>query len=413
MDTRDTREGVKRRELIGSSLLLGARATGVRGSPPATQPASEPLPKNVLGRTGVKVTRLGMGAGFPSYERRLLEVAWLNGIRYFDNAYGYGNGIQENRLGDWVQRTGRRKDVFLVTKDGICPPDQFYQKVLRRLEALRVDTIDLMMIHNLEDPGVALDDSGEWRRLKERLVREGRIRFMGFSTHAEMTARIRCVTNAGRGGWTDVVMVACDPLMLRTNDGLNRALDTCVKAGVGLVAMKTTRGLGLKAAQRRGLQEGEARTEVMPGFDQLGLSAFGAVHHGMYSDGRFAVVCSAMLNIGAIEENARNARNIRKPLDAEGWDRLEAGMRRLTRSTCPDCDGACRRAAGARTDFCSIARYLAYYEEGAGNQARELFAALPPDQRDWAGADLQAASQACSAKLDFVSILERARRLLA
>jgi predicted aldo/keto reductase-like oxidoreductase len=365
-----------------------------------------------LGRTGVKVTRLAMGAGFPSYERRLLEAAYRNGIRFFDNAYGYGNGQQEATLGRWAVDSGRRADVFIVTKDGLCETTQFQAKVMRRLESLGVDTIDMMMIHSVEDPALPLDPDGNWWALKDRLVREKRVRFMGFSTHAPLPARVRCVAAAARSRWVDAVMVACDPLLLRTNDELNRAVDVCAKGGIGLVAMKTTRGLGLKAAQRRGLKEGEAETETMPGFDSLGLSAFGAVHYGMWSDGRFAAICSAMLNRRAIEENTRNARRF-TPLGPEQQRLLEDGMKKLARATCPGCDGACQRAAGTQTDFASISRYLAYYDEDGNRQwARELYAELSPARRDAHGADLAAASKACWAGLDLEAIVTRAERCL-
>ena len=43
----------------------------------------------------------------------------------------------------------------------------------------------------------------------------------------------------------------------------------------------------------------------------------------------------------------------------------------------------------------------------------ELFRTLPREARDWAAADLEAASHSCPAGLDFGALLERARRLLA
>jgi predicted aldo/keto reductase-like oxidoreductase len=409
---------VSRREALRVCATAACGGLIAGAAPPATQTAgaaarAQVIPVNPLGRTGVKVTRLAMGAGYPSYDRRLLEFAYRNGIRYFDNAYGYGNGRQEATLGQWAAGTGRRGDVFLATKDGVCPPDLFYRKVITRLKAMGVDTLDMMLIHGIEDPSLPLDRGGEWRRLKDRLVREKRIRFMGFSTHASMPARIECVANAARSGWIDAVMVPCDPLVLRTNGELNRALDACVKSGVGLIAMKTTRGLGRQAALRRGLKEGEARTETMPGFDPLGLSAFGAVHYGVWSDGRFATICSAMLNLPTIEENTRNARQFSEPLNEDQRRLLEEGMRKLARRTCPGCDGACNRAAGVAADFAPIARCLAYCEEdGSRDFARALYARLAAERKAWRGADLRAASRACWAGLDFKAILERAERLL-
>jgi len=414
------RRVLSRRDALKAIAVASSGSVASVGSEGATHPASGPaearppaLPTHRLGKTGLPVTRLALGGGYPSYSKRLLDCAYRNGIRCFDTAYGYGNGQQEGVLGDWVNSTERRSEVFIIDKDGICSPEQFYEKVVRALERIHLDSIDLFMIHSVEDPGLPRDAAGAWGKLKDRLVRENKIRFMGFSTHADMPRRVQCLENAARSGWVDVVMVAADPLLLRTNDDLNRALDGCIRSNVGLLAMKTTRGLGKKAAERRGVPEGQARTEEMPGFDKLGLSAFGAVHYGMWSDGRFASICSAMLNIRMIEENTANARRF-KPLNPEQWQRLEEGMRRLSRMTCPGCDGSCRHASGTRTDFAAIARLVAYAEEdGNRAMARELYRALPADLRSVEGGNLCAASAACPARLDFLQLLEKARKILA
>jgi predicted aldo/keto reductase-like oxidoreductase len=261
------------------------------------------------------------------------------------------------------------------------------------------------MVHGLKDPAVSLDAKGVWRKLKDRLQREKKIRFMGFSTHAEMGTRVACLNNAVKGGWVDAALVACDPGLIRSNDAFDKALTACADAGIGLMAMKTSRGLG-KAATR-------PADSIPNPFDAMGLSPHHAMQAGIWSDERFAAVCTEMPNRKLIEANANHARRFDKPFDAEQWRQLDAGMKKLARSTCPGCDGSCRRAAGAKTDFCSITRYLAYYDEdGKHEEARALFAALPDDARDWTQADLEKASDACLAKLDFASLLPRAKRLL-
>jgi predicted aldo/keto reductase-like oxidoreductase len=261
------------------------------------------------------------------------------------------------------------------------------------------------MVHGLEDPEVTLDRHGHWRRMKDRMIREGKIRFVGFSTHADMPDRIACVANAPKGGWVDAALVACDPKLIRSEPDLDKALEACAKANIGLMAMKTARGLGRAATQP---------ADVAERFKALGLSPHHAMQQAMWSDGRFAAVCTEMPSRREIVENCQNARAFRRPFDAEQWRLLDEGMKGLVRATCPGCDGSCRRAAGTDTDFCSIARYLAYYEEdGKRDEARSLFAELPAERRDWSRADLSAASMACRGGLDFKSILHRAERFLA
>ena len=66
------------------------------------------------------------------------------------------------------------------------------------------------------------------------------------------------------------------------------------------------------------------------------------------------------------------------------------------------------------SDLNTIARYVCYAEQdGRVYEARELLAALPPEARNWSGADLEAASRACKSNLDFAQIIKRAEELMA
>ncbi len=400
------RTRLSRREVIRASAAVAAGGVVAPGqtSAPAGE-APEPLPMNPLGKTGVKVTRLGFGASISSYGSRILEYVYRSGIRYFDNADGYIGGQSEGLLGDWINRTGRRDDVFIVTKSHAYEPELLYRAVHRSLEKMKVDTIDLYFVHGIRLPEIPLDPDGEWRKVKERLQREKKIRSMGFSTHADMPVRTACLLNAVKGGWVDALMVACDPGLIKANPDFDRAVDACAKAGVGLACMKTTRGLGRAARQPQNAQDA---------FKDLGLSPHHAMQSGMFSDGRFAVVVSEMSNFRQIEENTANARAFRKPFDPDQKKLLHEAIDQLSRATCPGCDGQCRHAAGTDTDFSAIARYLCYYEhDGERDKARELFRQLDPAARNWEGADLVAASRACSAHLDFVTLMHRVQRFLA
>jgi hypothetical protein len=81
---------------------------------------------------------------------------------------------------------------------------------------------------------------------------------------------------------------------------------------------------------------------------------------------------------------------------------------------CNACDGSCRRAGRTKAALNDIVRYLSYYEmDGCREEARRLFAALSPEERDWGRASLAAASHACRNKLDFAALLARAEEKLA
>jgi D-threo-aldose 1-dehydrogenase len=183
----------------------------------------DPTETRELGRTGVRVTRLGLGgASIGSLFLRVPEEdalatvrrAWDEGIRLFDTAPWYGRGLSELRMGAGLR--GRPRDEFVLsTKVGrwLKPPadratfstapwlggnpfavvfDYTYDGIMRAyeqsLQRLGVATYDLAVIHDLDfgrhgvEANVAayeaqLTGSG-WRALDE-LKRAGLIRAIG------------------------------------------------------------------------------------------------------------------------------------------------------------------------------------------------------------------------------------------
>ncbi len=405
MDYIPADQQISRRKLVQSAAITVAAgplaADTTERKADSDKKNDKAIPTRVLGKTGVKVTRLGMGASFPTYGRRMLDLCYSEGIRYFDNSERYINGKAEAELGDWVRRRKTRDDVFIVTKSKSFDPDRLPDHLDDSLKRLGIDTVDLLFVHGIDDPGIPKDADGRWRKLKDRLIREKKIRFMGFSTHAvPLERRTACLAEAAGSGWVDALMVACDPGMIADNADFNRALDACAKAKVGLVAMKSSRGLGKAHDQPE---------QAVEKFRALKMSPHQAMIAGMLSDERFASVCSEMTNRSIVAENTKLARTFAKPFDADQRKLLLEGVRSLSRATCPGCTGACQQAAGTQADLCSITRYLAYFEEdGKREDARRMYRALSAAKRDWSGADLQAARQACPSHLDFESLLDRA-----
>jgi D-threo-aldose 1-dehydrogenase len=134
-----------------------------------------------LGRVGLEVTALGMGGGplanlFTAVTEdeaaQLLTGAWEDGVRLFDTAPAYGNGLSELRLGKQVP-SWPREDLVLSTKVGvglipgepepgpwIQPADNrahfdySYDGALRQLESslqrLHTDHVEIVFIHDVD-----------------------------------------------------------------------------------------------------------------------------------------------------------------------------------------------------------------------------------------------------------------------
>ena len=80
------------------------------------QPPASTLPTVTLGKTGQKVPVLGMGTSWdlsPSFVQAALHA----GVRYIDTSESYESGNVETTLGEVLERTKMRKDVYLVTKN--------------------------------------------------------------------------------------------------------------------------------------------------------------------------------------------------------------------------------------------------------------------------------------------------------
>jgi predicted aldo/keto reductase-like oxidoreductase len=231
----------------------------------------------------------------------------------------------------------------------------------------------------------------------------GKVRFFGFSTHARpIETRTALLSSAAAPeSWVDAIMVGTNPTVMRDNQAFDQALHTCHNAGVGLISMKES-------------YTGSDSVEgVIPDFKERGLSRVGAVLTAMWTDGRFACVCSHMDNVKYVRENSDTAKKFR-PMTTRDLDAVDAMLRRSRRTLCMACDGSCQRAAGTEADLNTIARYVTYLEQNGNlTEARRLFAALPAHARDWTGADLHAASCACKSNLDFARIMAKAGEMLA
>ena len=161
------------------------------------QPAgSETGALRVLGRTGVRVSSLCLGAmNFGSWANaddadctRIVHAALDAGINFVETADAYSAGESEEILGKAL--AGRRDEVVLATKFSVpmgADPNRrggsrrwIMQAVDESLRRLATDWIDLYQLHrwdldtDIEDTIDALTD----------LVRAGKIRYFGSSTAA-------------------------------------------------------------------------------------------------------------------------------------------------------------------------------------------------------------------------------------
>jgi aryl-alcohol dehydrogenase-like predicted oxidoreductase len=154
-----------------------------------------------LGRTGLELTRIGLGCGnfggvgsapqfFGQGESEeeafeLLDVASELGINFLDTADAYGGGRSETWIGSWLR--ARRRRPLLSTKVFHSvhgdPADRglAHARILRQLdgslERLGVDRVDMYLVHE-PDPETPLEET---LTALDELVRAGKVGAIGAS----------------------------------------------------------------------------------------------------------------------------------------------------------------------------------------------------------------------------------------
>lgn len=362
---------------------------------------SDPVPTRPLGRSGIQVSMLNLGTFRNPGSDRILRFSYANGVRYFDTADTYGS---EPVIGRWLKEDpAARKQIFLVTKEHPKTPEQFIAKLDERLAALQTDYVDLYLIHGIgstygsDYKSLDWPKSKEWKAAFEKIKRSGKARLVGFSCHDQKRAEY--LQAAATGGFVDAIMVQYTPWLDR-NAPLNKALDACHKAGIGLVSMKQVSGFGdkvLKDVPRH-----------VPYLKAKNLTAYQGLLHAIWSDERISSTCVSMVNTDQIRENTAAIRSF-EPMKLTDIHYLRDAVLACNRSLCADCTGQCSFAGGTRAKLGDLTRLMTYHDHyGYRSEARRLFQELDSESRDWADADLAAAEAACPNKLKFSSLLARA-----
>jgi predicted aldo/keto reductase-like oxidoreductase len=208
-------------------------------------------------------------------------------------------------------------------------------------------------------------------------------------------------------------MLQFTPWLAKDSD-LNKALDACHKAGIGLISMKQVAG-NADWAQNDGNPLNETQRRV-PELAERGLKPFQGLLQAIWTDERITTCCVSMRNTDQIKENVAAALNFgeRGPLKIASIEALRESVLAAGPTLCADCDGRCSLAAGTKARLGDLTRFLTYHDHhGYRATARRYYSELSAPERDWQGADLAAARQACPSGLDFARLLPRVDEHLA
>jgi uncharacterized protein len=388
---------------VGSAMSPG-RGLAQPESPDHT-PAPPPLqmPTRTFGKTGVKVPILALGGIFDiSANQLVLQRALDLGVTYWDTANGYSNGNSEKGIGMYFEKNPEtRRRIFLVTKaGGAHTPEKLTEMLELSLSRMKTDYIDLFFLHGVRNGDQLTQEIREWA---DKTRTAGKVRFFGFSTHANMEAGLLA---AARAGWIDGIMLKYD-YRLRHTDAMRAAVDACEKAGIGLTAMKT------QSKDPFNL-ESEADLKLGGHFVKRGFTEHQARLKAVWENPQIASICSQMPNVTVLAANVAAALDKTKLTSAD-----HAVLRQYAADTCSRCcDGCselCEQAMARSVPVADILRCLMYHRSyGDSALARTLFAQMPDAVRQQlAMADYSAAERICPNRLPIARLMREAGALFA
>jgi uncharacterized protein len=121
--------------------------------------------------------------------RRSVEL----GINHIETARGYGTS--EMQLGKIIPQFPREKLIVQTKVSPVSDPQEFRKTFEKSLAYLQLDYVDLFGLHginNLEIWDYSIRDGG-CLEVAKQLQAEGKIRFIGFSTHAPLEIILQAI----------------------------------------------------------------------------------------------------------------------------------------------------------------------------------------------------------------------------
>ncbi len=195
----------------------------------------------VLGKTGLKISRMGFG-GIPIQRidadgtKKLIKALAEAGINYIDTARGYT--VSEAYLGEALE--GIRDKFVLATKSPAQTKEEMEADIELSLKNLRTDYIDIYQLHNpsMEKLDVIVREGGALEALFEA-KEAGKIGHIGITAHSAAVFE-----RALSYDWVETVMF---PYNIVETQG-TELIKACGEKNIGFIDMKPLAGGALEDA---------------------------------------------------------------------------------------------------------------------------------------------------------------------
>lgn len=201
--------------------------------------------------TGLKTSLLGFGCmRFPMLEdgktidkelsERMVDLAYANGVNYFDTAYVYQQGESERTIGAILKKYPR-ESFYLTSKlpNHMCKnADDVYRIFNESLANCGVEYFDFYLCHNVNSTNIDFYTGENYIiPVLEQLKAEGKIRYLGFSSHGKPEELQRMVNVRD---W-DFAQIQFNYLDWSYQDA-KQQYEILEKAGLPIMVMEPVRG---------------------------------------------------------------------------------------------------------------------------------------------------------------------------
>src|SRR6266576_3949765 len=234
-----------RRRFLG--ITAATIAAAKVGEPAWAAETKNGIPYRTLGRTGERVSVVGLGGyhlgrtGLSAEDAiRIVRKALDEGINFLDNCWDYNGGESEVRMGNAL-RDGYRQKAFLMTKIDGRDKATATTQINQSLRRLQTDRIDLLQFHEVirdTDPDRIFAEGGGMEAVLEA-QRAGKVRFIGFTGHKSPDIHLKMLATASKHGFKfDAVQMPLNVMDAHFNSFEKKVLPVLLKNDIGVLGMK-------------------------------------------------------------------------------------------------------------------------------------------------------------------------------
>lgn len=354
------------------------------------------IPHKELGNTGAKIPILQLGTSQrldPTYDK-VMHRCFKGGVTYIDTALSYGWGSSHRAIANFLKQIKTRDKIWLTSKSGSRSTRGLLQDIDECLSELGTDYLNMYFMHGVRDEDM-LDS--KYLKVGDQLRKSGKTRFFGFSCHDGNVVEL--MNKAARVGGIDAILFRYNFRRYGDRD-LNLAIDACKKAGIGLIAMKTMGSV-------------PNHIEKVAKFKSDNFSLAQAKLKSVWADDRIDSLVSEMDSVRIVRENIAAAKT-ETDLSANEVHQLNQLAALTSHYACNGCSHFCESAIEGNVAIADSLRFLMYHESyGKTSRAKELFKAIPQDQRHFEGVDFAKAASVCPQGIDIKSRLMLVQSTLA